>query len=312
MEATGSNRVVYASLTVNVAILVAKGAAAALTGSSAMLAECFHSAVDTGNSVLLLRGMRLSREPADEAHPFGHGKVLYFWTFVVAVSMFAVGGVMSIYEGIQHLIHPEPIRAAIWAYVVLGISASFSTVSLVIALREVNLRRGDLSLLRFIRRSKDPTVFTVVLEDIGDVAGELTAMLMIFLTTKLGIPYFDGIGSILIGLAMISVSWLLADESRGLLIGESADNEQVEAIRKLVSADPAVDRVGQLLTMQLGPENVLLNLEVEFHPQGSIEALEQTIDRITRKIQDGHPSVKHVYLEAASLKSPSAAQQRQT
>jgi len=182
----------------------------------------------------------------------------------------------------------------------------------VIALREVNLRRGDQSLLRFIRRSKDPTVFTVVLEDLADVAGEITAMLTIFLTAKFGIAYFDGIGSILIGMAMISVSWLLADESRALLIGESADSEQVEAIRKLVSVDPAVDRVGQLLTMQLGPENVLLNLEVEFHPQGSIEALEETIDRITRQIQEAHPAVKHVYLEAASLKSPSAAQQRQT
>jgi cation diffusion facilitator family transporter len=299
-------------LAVNVAILVAKGTAAALTGSSAMLAEVFHSAVDTGNSLLLLRGMRLSREPADEAHPFGHGKALYFWTFVVAVSMFAVGGVMSIYEGIHHLIHPEPIRSAIWAYAVLGISASFSTVSLVIALREMNRRRGSLSLLSFIRRSKDPTVFTVVLEDLGDVAGELTAMLAIFLTTRLGIPYFDGIGSILIGIALISVSWLLADESRGLLIGESADSDLVEAIKKVVCADPAVERVGQLLTMQLGPENVLLNLEVQFHPQGSIDALEQTIDRITRDIQKPHPTVKHVYLEAASLKSTSSAQPKPT
>jgi cation diffusion facilitator family transporter len=312
MEDSGSKRVVYTGLAVNVAILVAKGAAAALTGSSAMLAECFHSTVDTGNSVLLLIGMRRSREPADEAHPFGHGKALYFWTFVVAVSMFAVGGVMSIYEGIQHLIHPEPIRSAIWAYVVLGISACFSTVSLVIGLREMNRRRGSLSLLRFIRRSKDPTVFTVVLEDIGDVAGELTAMLAIFLTARLGIAYFDGIGSILVGLAMISVSWLLADESRGLLIGESADSEQVEAIKKLVSADPAVERVGQLLTMQLGPENVLLNLEIEFYAQGSIDALEQTIDRITRRIQEAHPTVKHVYLEAASLKSTASAQPKQT
>ncbi len=298
---SGSKKVIYAGLAANVAIMVAKVIAAAATGSSAMLAESFHSAVDTGNSFLLLLGERRSRIPADEVHPFGHGKELYFWSFVVAVSMFAVGGVMSIFEGIRHLVTPEQITSAKWAYLVLGFSAAFSTVSMMIGLREINRHKGDQTLLQFIRRSKDPSVFTVVLEDVGDITGEVTAMLAILLTTKLHVPYFDGAGSILIGLVMISVSGLLANESRGLLIGESADRELVDSVKRLVSADQDVERVGQLLTMQLGPEQVLLNLEVEFYPQGSIDALEQTIDRITRKIQTEHPMVKQVYLEANSL-----------
>jgi cation diffusion facilitator family transporter len=300
---SGSKKVIYAGLAANVAILAAKVAAAALTCSSAMLAESFHSAVDTGNSFLLLLGERRSRLPADDVHPYGHGKELYFWSFVVAVSMFAVGGVMSITEGIRHLLNPEPITAARWAYIVLAGSAVFSTVSMVIGLREVNRRKGDQTLLEFIRRSKDPSVFTVVLEDLGDIAGELTAMLAIFLANTFHLPYSDGAGSILIGLVMISVSGLLANESRALLIGESADRELVDSLKQLVRNDPAVERVGQLLTMQLGPEQVLLNLELEFYSQGSIEALEETIDRITRKIQQAHPEVKQVYLEANSLDS---------
>lgn len=298
---SSSKKVIYAGLVANVAILVAKVTAAAATGSSAMLAESFHSAVDTCNSFLLLLGEHRSHIPADETHPFGHGKELYFWSFVVAVSMFAVGGVMSILEGIRHLVRPGQITAAHWAYVVLGISAAVSAVSMIIGLREVNRHKGDQSLLQFVRRSKDPSVFTVVLEDLGDITGEITAMLAILLSTRLRIPYFDGAGSILIGVVMISVSGLLANESRALLIGESADRDLVDAIKRLVKADSSVERVGKLLTMQLGPEQVLLNLEVEFHPQGSIDALEQTIDRITRNIQKQHPMVKQVYLEANSL-----------
>lgn len=298
---SGSKKVIYAGLVANVAILAAKVTAAAATGSSAMLAESFHSAVDTGNSLLLLLGEHRSRIPADDIHPFGHGKELYFWTFVVSVSMFAVGGVMSILEGIRHLIKPGQITSTHWAYIVLGISAAFSAVSMMIGLREVNRRKGDQTLLQFVRRSKDPAISTVVLEDLGDITGEVTAMLAILLTARLHIPYFDGAGSILIGLVMICVSGLLANESRGLLIGESADRELIDSVKKLVSGDSAVERVGQLLTMQLGPEQVLLNLEVEFYPQGSIDALEQAIERITRNIQKHHPMVKQVYLEANSL-----------
>ncbi len=298
---SGSRRVVYVGFAANVITLVAKIAAAVLSASSAMLAEAFHSGVDTGNSLLLLLGERASRKPADEGHPFGHGKALYFWTFVVAVSMFAVGGVMSISEGIRHLLRPEPIISALWAYVVLGISAGISAVSLIIATKEVNRRRRTDSLLTYIRRSKDPTVSTVALEELGDVVGALIAMLTIFLATRFGIAYADAIGSILIGAGLISISGLLANESRGLLIGESADRELIADIRRLVTLDPAVERVGQLLTMQLGPDQVLLNLEIEFYPQGSIDGLEQTIDRITRKIQESHPVVKQVYLEANSL-----------
>ncbi len=299
--ASSSKRTLYTGLAANLIILVAKIIAAVLTSSSAMLAETLHSALDTGNSLLLLLGERASRRPPDEVHPFGHGKELYFWTFVVAVSMFAVGGVMSIFEGIRHLLKPEPITSTLWAYVVLAVSAVVSAASLVIAMKEVNRRRGNDSLLTHIRRTKDPSVSTVVLEEIGDVVGSLVAMLTIFLAARMGFAYADGIGSIVIGGGLIVISGLLARESRDLLIGESADRELIDSIRRLISADPDVERVGQLLTMQLGPEQVLLNLDVEFYPQGSIEALEQTIDRITGKVQKAHPIVKQVYLEANSL-----------
>jgi cation diffusion facilitator family transporter len=297
----GSKRVVYAGLASNLAITIIKLLVAILSGSSAMLAEFFHSTVDTGNSLLLLYGMHRSRRPADRGHAFGHGKELYFWSVVVAVSMFAVGAVLSIWEGIAHIRRPVAISGPMWSYLVLGFSALFSVGSLVVAVREANRRKGSETLVEYIRASKDPTVFTVILEDLGDVAGQVIALLAIFLSVQLHNPVYDGVGSIAVGLVILAVSFVLANESRGLLVGETAPSKHVQRMKQLLQQDEAVERVGDLLTMQLGPDDILLNVEIEFRRQSCIDDLEQTIDRLESRIRQEFPQVHHLFVEVARL-----------
>ena len=303
----GSRKVVYTGLASNVAITIVKLVVAILSGSSSMLAEFFHSTVDSGNSLLLLYGMHRSRRPADRGHAFGHGKELYFWSFVVAVSMFAVGAVLSIWEGIAHIRRPEPISDPFWSYVVLGFSALFSLASLVVALREASRRKGSDTLVEYIRASKDPTVFTVILEDIGDVAGQAIALVAIFLSVWLHNPVFDGLGSIAVGLVILALSFVLATESRKLLIGESADSKHVKRMKQLLEEDQAVERVGDLLTMQLGPDDILLNVEIEFRRQSRVDDLEQTIARLETRLQQEFPQVHQVFVEVAHLSKKSRA-----
>jgi cation diffusion facilitator family transporter len=305
----GSKRVVYAGLASNLAITVIKLVVAIFSGSSAMLAEFFHSAVDTGNSFLLLYGMKRGQRPADQGHAFGHGKELYFWSFVVAVSMFGVGAALSIWEGVAQIRRLEPISDPTWSYVVLASSAVFSAVSLVISLQETNRRKGNISLLEFIRRSKDPTVFTVVLEDISDIAGQVIALVAIYLSVKFHNPIFDGIGSIGVGLVVLAVAVLLADESRGLLVGETAPSKDVERMRQLLQTDPSVVRVGDVLTMQLGPEDVLLNVEIEFRRGSRVDDLEQTISRLEKCVQAEFPEVHRLFVEVARLARTNTSQQ---
>jgi cation diffusion facilitator family transporter len=297
----GSRKVVYAGLASNLAIAIVKLVVAIVSGSSAMLAEFFHSTVDTGNSLLLLYGMHRSRRPADRGHAFGHGKELYFWSFVVAVSMFAVGAVLSIWEGISHIRRPEAITNSFWTYLVLGFSVLFSVGSLVVAVREANRRKGSDTLVEYIRASKDPTVFTVILEDIGDVAGQVIALIAIFLSVKLHNPLYDGLGSIAVGLVILALSFVLATESRKLLVGETAPSKHVQRMKQLLEEDQSVERVGDLLTMQLGPDDILLNVEIEFRRQSCIDDLEQTIDRLERRIQQEFPQVHHLFLEVARI-----------
>jgi cation diffusion facilitator family transporter len=299
--ASSSHKVIYAALTANIIIATAKFVTAAITGSSSMLAEGFHSTVDIGNSVLLLFGMRRSQRPADELHPFGHGKELYFWSFVVAVSVFSVGGVLSIWEGIHHLQHPGELGNLKWSYAVLGLSAVLDGYSLLVSLREIGRTKGSASLWQFIQRSKDPTVYTVAMEDGADLAGVVVAFLAIFLGEQLHLPWLDGAGSIVIGVILIGIAGVLGRESKNLLVGESASRPLVEQIRRAVANDPGVDAVGQVLTMQLGPEVVLVNIDAHFKPQGSLGALESAIRRVEDSVRAVDPSIEHIFLEAASL-----------
>jgi cation diffusion facilitator family transporter len=300
---SSSHKVIYAALAANIAIAVGKFVTAALTGSSSMLAEGFHSTVDIGNSLLLLLGLRRSSRPADQLHPFGHGKELYFWSFVVAVSIFSVGGVLSIWEGIQHVHHPSISGNLIWTYCVLVFAVLMDGYSFLVSWREISRARGCATLWQFIQHSKDPTVYTVLMEDSMDILGIIVAFLAIFLGERLHLPWLDGAGSILIGLILISVAFILGRESKNLLVGESASRQHVQEINNTVSNDPEVDAVGPVLTMQLGPQSVLVNLEVRFKPQGSLQALEATIRRLEDRIRAIDPSIQHVFLEASSLQS---------
>jgi cation diffusion facilitator family transporter len=299
--ASSSHKVIYAALTANILIATAKFTTAAFTGSSSMLAEGFHSMVDIGNSVLLLFGIRRSQRPADELHPFGHGKELYFWAFVVAVSVFSIGGVLSIWEGAHHIHNPTLSGDLKWSYAVLGLATLLDGYSLFVSLKEIRHLKGSLGLWEYIKRSKDPTVYTVAMEDGADLAGVLVAFLAIFLGEHLQLPWLDGVGSIVIGVLLVAIAVVLGRESKNLLVGESASRHHVEQIQTTVAGDPAVAAVGQVLTMQLGPESVLVNIDVHFRPQGSLPALETAIRRVEDSIREVDPSIQHVFLEASSL-----------
>jgi cation diffusion facilitator family transporter len=271
-----------------------------------MLSEGVHSVVDTGNQALLLLGIRQSRQPADEAHPFGHGKELYFWALIVAIILFGVGGGISFYEGIVHLRAPEPLQDPTVNYIVLGVAAAFETVAFTIALRALLAARAGQPLWRAVRQSKDPAVFVVLFEDAAALAGLLVAFLGVFLGHRLANPSLDGVASLVIGVILAGVAVLLAWESKGLLVGESADLDTVRRIRRLVEADPAVAAAGPPLTMHLGPDQVLLTLEVEFRanlPPGQVPA---AIQRLEQAIRARHPAVQRIFIEATGLRRQAA------
>jgi cation diffusion facilitator family transporter len=266
-----------------------------------MLSEGIHSVVDTGNGVLLLFGIRRSRRPPDETHPFGHGKELYFWTLIVAILIFAVGGGMSIYEGVTHLKHPHPIKDPTWNYVVLALAMIFEAVAWWIAYREFRKSSGSRGFLRAVHMSKDPTTFTVLFEDSAAMAGLIVAFLGIFTGQLLDSPAFDGIASIVIGAILALVALGLAYESKGLLVGEAADPETLAGIRELALAESSFVKVAAPLTMHLGPREVLLNLDIQFKKNLTAEEIEVAIDRLERAIRHRYPSITRIFIEVESL-----------
>jgi cation diffusion facilitator family transporter len=290
--------VIVAAIASNLAIAVIKFVAAAFTGSSAMVSEGIHSLIDTGDGVLLWVGTRRSSRPPDDDHPFGHGKELYFWTLVVAVLIFAVGGGMSIYEGILHLIHPHPLENLKWSYAVLGGSVLLEGGSWVVAAREFSIIRRGRGVWQAIRSSKDPTSFAVLLEDSAALAGLLAALAGIALGQLLDSPYPDGISSIVIGATLMTVSVVLARESMDLLVGERATRATIDSVRGLAAADPVVERVGRLLTVHFGPESVLLALELRFRGDAPLEGVAASVDRLRQGIQQRHPEIKWVFIGA--------------
>lgn len=299
--AASSRGAIYAAIAGNFAIAVTKFVAAFITGSSAMLAEGIHSLVDTGNGGLLLLGIRRSQRPADATHPFGHGKDLYFYTLMVAVLIFAVGGGVSIYEGVLHALHPEPMGDPTINYVVLGLGVLFEGLAWVAALRGFIAVKGERSIWRAIRTSKDPTTFAVLFEDSAALLGLLVAALGIFLGHRLDLPILDGVASIVIGTLLCTVALLLLRETKGLLLGESADPAVRESIRTLALQDPAISEVGRLLTMHMGPHEVLLNLDLQFDRSLSAEDVERAVDRLEARIRSEHEDVRHIFIEAESL-----------
>ncbi len=297
MASEHSKITVYAAIAGNGAIAVTKFLAAAFTGSSAMLSEGIHSTVDTGNGLLLLLGIHLSKRPPDRAHPFGYGAELYFWSLIVAVLIFGVGGGVSVYEGVLHLIHPSEIQNPTVNYVVIGIAALFEGATWMVAWRsfqKVKLREG---VWATIRRSKDPSTFLILFEDSAALLGLLVAFTGVALGHLTKIPYFDGIASILIGAILAGVAIVLIYETRGLLIGESASPMIVENIQKIAADDQSVDQAGVPLTLHLGSDQIMVALELQFCRDQSIDQVTTAIERIETQIRDADPRVRQVFIE---------------
>jgi cation diffusion facilitator family transporter len=297
---TESRTAIFAAIAGNLAIAATKLIAAFFTGSSAMLSEGIHSLVDTGNGGLLLFGVSKSGQPADATHPFGHGKELYFWSLVVAIFIFALGGGMSVYEGVTHLSHAQ-LHDPTWNYLVLGFALAFETFSFYFAIKAFRKEMTGQGILETIRASKDPTTFTVLFEDTAALLGLIVAFCGIFLGHLLNNPYLDGVASIVIGVILAVVACFLAYESKGLLIGEGVDPRVLESIRAIAGADPAVAEVRKSLTMHFSPDDVLLTLDIGFKKHLTAEKIAAAVVRLEQKIRDQHPEIKHIFIEAKSL-----------
>jgi cation diffusion facilitator family transporter len=296
--AGSSRKVIYAALIGNSLIAVTKFTAAAITGSAAMLSEGIHSVVDTGNQLLLLHGLRRSRKPADRRYPFGHGKEVYFWSFAVAIMIFGLGAGFSMYEGIRHLLHAEPIRNPVLNYIVIGLSMLFEGAAWLFALTEFTKTKGKWGYLEAIHRGKDPTMFVVLFEDSAALLGLLVALVGILLSHLTGNPVFDGVASVLIGLILAGTAAWLAYETKSLLIGESATRRVVAGIEQVAASHPAVEQVNEVLTMHMGPDFVLLNLSVDFRDETPARDLERVIAAMDRQIKQAFPEVKRIFIEA--------------
>ena len=296
--ASGSTKVIIAALIGNSLIAVTKFAAAAYTGSSAMLSEGVHSLVDTGNQMLLLFGLKQSRKPPDEDFPFGHGKEIYFWSFVVAIMIFAVGAGVSFYEGVVRVMSPHPVENVFINYIVLGFAMLFEGGAWYFAFKEFGRIKGDRGYIAAVQQGTDPSFFVVLFEDSAAMLGLLVAFFGVWLGDVTGNPVFDGIASIIIGLILGGTAAWLAYETKGLLIGERANREVVAGIRRIVRAQPAVRHVNEVLTMHMGPEFILVNISVDFADKLRTGDMEEAIAHMDHLIKTSFPNVKRVFVEA--------------
>ena len=301
LHLSGTRFVVYGAIVANFAIALTKFVAASITGSSAMLSEGIHSTVDSGNGVLLLVGMKLSQRQATPEHPFGHGKELYFWSLMVAVLIFGLGGGISAYEGVLHMLHPPPLRDPTWNYIVLGAAALFETGSFVIALRQfLQANRGN-PFWRSLKSSKDPTTYTVLAEDAAALGGLVVAAIGVYLSHHLDLPIIDGAASVVIGILLAGIAVLLIRESRGLLIGEGVTPETALAIRQIALRNPRVRAADIPLSMYLGPEEILVTLDVNFERDSSADEIVAAVADIEHDIRLRYPKINQIYIEARSI-----------
>ncbi|MEZ5814132.1 MAG: cation diffusion facilitator family transporter [Alphaproteobacteria bacterium] len=295
--AAGSKKVILAALVGNTLIAITKFVAASITGSSAMFSEGIHSLVDTGNQGLLLYGLKAAKKPADKRFPFGHGKEIYFWSFVVAILIFAVGAGISIYEGVHHILHPAEITNPLINYVVLGLAIIFEGGALCIALKEFNKSRGKLGYLKAVQRGKDPTLFVVLFEDSAAMLGLIVALIGVTLTQVTGQLVWDGAASVVIGIILGATAFWLAVETKGLLIGEGADAETVQNLEKLANAHNDIEKVNEILTLHMGPEFILANISLEFKDGLETGRIEKIIHALDKAIKAEHPYIKRIFIE---------------
>jgi cation diffusion facilitator family transporter len=297
---TASTRTLVVALLANLGIAASKFVAAAITGSSAMLTEGVHSVVDCTNQLLLMWGRHASRREADERHPFGYGRELYFWSFVVAVLVFALGAGVSVYEGIIHIMNPEPAVSPIVAYAVLLVAFSLEAWSTVEAWRDFRHAKGKLSFYQAIRKSKDPPAFIVLLENGAAMAGIIAAAVGLALSQLMADPFYDGAASIVIGIILALTAALLAFESKALLIGEAADPEIVAALHRLVEGKKEVTAVGEVLTVHSAPDEITAMLSVDFEDHISARQVEAIVCAIEKEVAKQYPIVRRLYIRPRS------------
>jgi cation diffusion facilitator family transporter len=296
-EAAESKFALYGAIAANVAIAVTKFAVAAMTGSSAMMSEAIHSLVDTGNGALLLVGVRRSQQPATQQHPFGYGKELYFWSLIVAVLIFGLGGGISFYQGVLRVRDPHPLENAFWNYIVLACAAVFEGASFALSMRQFARERGDTPFWEALHTSKNPATYTVIAEDSAALAGLAIAAAGVYASHRLHMPRLDGVASMAIGLLLAGVAVLLIRESRGLLIGEGIRPDTAVAIRQLVAAEPGVVEVGHLLSMYVGPDEALLTFEVVFDADVPASDIAATIRHVEQAIRERFHTLRRIYIE---------------
>jgi cation diffusion facilitator family transporter len=297
-----TKQAVLAALAANSAIALMKFMVAFFINSAALLAESFHSLADTSNQAFLLLGIKLSAKPADRAHPFGHGKERYVWAFVVSLSIFIIGAVLSIHEGITKIIRPEPLRAPGWGYLVLALSFFFDSYSWRIAFRALRAQIKKQGFLRSFHASKSPALFIIFLEDSAAIVGLAVALGGILLSALTGAPVFDGAASIMIGMILTLIAVLLFYETKSLLIGEGVSRTDLRKIKEAIATVPEVKEIVNILTMHLGPEDILVNLDINFANGLSTDEVEAAIDRVEQAIRKELPAVKKIFVEAESRK----------
>ena len=301
--AAHDNRTLWVAFAANLGVAAAKFVAAAITGSSAMLTEGVHSVVDSTNQLLLLWGRKASRRSPDALHPFGYGRELYFWSFVVAVLVFALGAGVSIYEGVIHIADPEPAVSPLIAYGVLAVAFLLEGWSTLAAFKEFRAAKGELGWFDAVRRSKDPPGFIVLLENGAAMAGILVAAIGLGISQATGDPRFDGMASIVIGVILALTAYLLAYESKALLIGEAADPELVKALHDLIATRPGVTQVGEVLTVHSSPDQITAMISVDFDDSISARDVERLVCEIEQAVATRHPLVRRLYIRPRSWRS---------
>ncbi|MDZ7693473.1 MAG: cation diffusion facilitator family transporter [Balneolaceae bacterium] len=296
--AGSSKKVIYAALIGNGLIAITKFIASVITGSSAMLSEGIHSVVDTGNQLLLLLGLKRAKKPADENYPFGHGKEIYFWSFIVAIMIFAVGAGISLYEGIHSVMDPHPVENPLINYIVLGLAMIFEAFAWYFAWKEFNKMREGREYFEAVRKGKDPTTFVVLFEDSAAMLGLIVAFIGIGVGQLTGNPMYDGIASIIIGIILgLTAAWL-AYETKGLLIGESADQKIISGINQIANTFEEIAAINETLTMHMGPNFILVNISVDYRDNISSQEVENSISRLNKEIKENFPRVKRIFVEA--------------
>lgn len=297
MAAEGGTKAIIAAFFANLGIAIAKFVAFAFTGAASMLAEAIHSVADTSNQGLLLLGRRRARRGADEERPFGHGRERYFWSFIVALVLFTLGGLFALFEGIEKLRHPHEIGPAAWAIGVLVFAIVAESFSLRTAVRESREAKGSAGWWHFVREARSPELPVVLLEDIGALLGLILALVGVGLAEVTGNPRWDALGSIAIGILLTVIALVLTVEMRSLLIGETAHAGEIARIRREFEGGPHVRRLLELRTQHLGPEQLLVAAKIEFEPELGFGELVAAIDETERRVRETVPSAVYLYVE---------------